>query len=128
MDGHRLPTVGEWLAAYRGGRTRSDPAHATVAANSAGKTQPVGSSKPNALGIHDMTGNVYCLDAKAGGKKWEHATGGAVVSSPGQPTVSSTSAATVGAFMRLKENQTVVREATDLSRERITLWAVHLLV
>jgi len=60
-DGQRLPTAGEWLAAYSVGRTQEDSTHATVAANSGGKTQPVGSRKPNALGIYDLIGNVWEL-------------------------------------------------------------------
>jgi len=48
-DGHRLPTLAEWQAA----------AEADVAPAPADKTQPVGTGKANANGIHDLTGNVW---------------------------------------------------------------------
>jgi outer membrane protein assembly factor BamB/formylglycine-generating enzyme required for sulfatase activity len=53
-DGYRLPTFAE--RTYVAGRTRGD---GWLMLNSAGRTHPVGQKKPNALGLHDLTGNVH---------------------------------------------------------------------
>ncbi len=63
---YRLPTEAEWEHACRAGTQtvfywgdNSDTSYFRCAFNSGNESRPVGTVKPNAWGLHDMSGNVW---------------------------------------------------------------------
>lgn len=61
----RLPTVAEWHALCASAESSAVPLaeRAWISSNSGGTTRKVGSAKPDALGLHDLCGNVaeWCV-------------------------------------------------------------------
>lgn len=69
--GYRLPSADEFAALIAMGNADASDAHAWVAGNSGLRTHPVGSKQADALGLHDLVGNVGEFVWDASGSVWD---------------------------------------------------------
>ena len=83
-DGYRLPTVGEWWRAARGGKNYAYAGSDNIDevawyyGNSGNTTHPVAQKKANGYGLYDMNGNVceWCWVVYADGSNDRYYCGG----------------------------------------------------
>lgn len=83
-SGYRLPSIEEWSYAALGGEGTVYSGSSSIyevgwyAGNSSGCTHAAGTKKPNAYGIHDMTGNVWewCWELYPSDPKFHYLRGG----------------------------------------------------
>jgi len=111
-NGYRLPTEAEWEYSCRAGTTSAyywgsvtDGAYCWYSSNSASQTHPVGTKKPNSLGLYDMSGNVFewCND-------WYS-------SYPTGPQTNPTGPKTVGSYRVLRGGSWIVNGLASGDRD-----------
>lgn len=118
----RLPTEAEWEFAARGGTHSYDYKYSgwnydvVVAwnlSNSCGSTHPVGTKKPNELGLYDMSGNVFewCMD-------WYDSYREIHTTNPKGPSSGKNRIIRGGAWNRLKEYCRVWSRGRALPEDR----------